>query len=153
MRMSSPGEATTFADDASFRIPHPNRTQPTKIEQKLRLLSESWTIWDNRSRPEREKCRLLSMARFNQQNLASVYLRSEAAGLAARIAEAGIAVPDHFEHLELFIDNVCPEAHAPPLFDVEAGTHRFSIIGEGKPPFEVGQSIMARAFERGELPA
>jgi hypothetical protein len=42
--------------------------------------------------------------------------------------EAGIAAPDHFEHLELFTDNVCAEAHAPPLSDVEAGTHRLSII-------------------------
>jgi hypothetical protein len=51
----SPAEATTFADGASFRIPHPNRTQPSKIEKKLRLLLESWTISYNRSRPK--KCR------------------------------------------------------------------------------------------------
>jgi hypothetical protein len=49
-------------------------------------------------------------------------------------AEAEIVVPD-------------------TLSDVEAGTHRLSISGEGKPTFEVVQSIMARAFERGGLPA
>jgi hypothetical protein len=68
-------------------------------------------------------------------------------------AEAEIVVPDKLEHIELPIDNICPEPHAPPLSDVEAGTHRLSISGEEKPPFEVVQSIMARAFERGELPA
>jgi hypothetical protein len=45
-------------------------------------------------------------------------------------AEAEIVVPDKFEHIELFIDNICPEAHAPPLSDVQAGTHRLSISGE-----------------------
>ena len=51
-------------------------------------------------------------------------------------AEAEIVVPEKSEHI-----------------DVEAGTHRLSISGEGKQPFEVGQSIMARALERGEMPA
>jgi hypothetical protein len=60
---------------------------------------------------------------------------------------------DNRFYAEAEIDNTGPEAHAPPLSDVEAGTHRLSISGEGKPPFEVVQSIMARAFERGELPA
>jgi hypothetical protein len=35
---SSPAEATTFACGASFRIFVPNRTQLSKIEQKLRFL-------------------------------------------------------------------------------------------------------------------
>jgi hypothetical protein len=68
-------------------------------------------------------------------------------------AEAEIVVPDNFEHIELFIDNICRKAHAPPLSDVEAGTHRLSISGEGKSPFKLGQSINTRAFQRGELPA
>jgi len=41
-------------------------------------------------------------------------------------AEAEIVVPDKLEHIELPIDNICPEPHAPPLSDVEAGTHRLS---------------------------
>jgi hypothetical protein len=68
-------------------------------------------------------------------------------------AEAEIVVPDKFEHIVLFIDNTGREAHASTLSNLEADTHRVSISGEGKPPFEVAQSIMARAFERGELPA
>ena len=51
-------------------------------------------------------------------------------------AEAEIVLPDKCEHI-----------------DVEAPTHRLSISGEGKQPVEVVQSIMARAFERGEMPA
>jgi len=39
------------------------------------------------------------------------------------------------------------------LSDVEAGTHKLPISGAGESPFKVGDSIMARAFERGELPA
>ena len=49
---------------------------------------------------------------------------------------AEIVVPDKFEHIE-----------------AEARTHRLSISGEGKQPVEVMQSIMARALERGEMPA
>jgi len=51
-------------------------------------------------------------------------------------AEAEIVLPDKFEHV-----------------DAEARTHRLSISGEGNQPVEVVQSIMARAFERGEMPA
>jgi len=50
-------------------------------------------------------------------------------------AEAEIVLPDKFEHI-----------------DVEAPAHRLSISGEGKQPVDVVQSIMARAFERGEMP-
>jgi hypothetical protein len=50
--------------------------------------------------------------------------------------------------------NITPASPAEtPLSDVEAGTHRLSIAGEGKPTFDVVRSIMARAFQRGELPA
>jgi hypothetical protein len=68
-------------------------------------------------------------------------------------AEAEIIVPENMTHVQLTIDKICPEAHAPTLSDVEAGTHRLPISGPGESPFKVGDSIMARAFERGELPA
>jgi uncharacterized protein YqfB (UPF0267 family) len=68
-------------------------------------------------------------------------------------AEAEIVVPENLTHVQLIIDEICPEAHAPALSDVEAGTHTIPISGAGKSPFKVGDLIMARAFERGELPA
>jgi hypothetical protein len=68
-------------------------------------------------------------------------------------AEAEIVVPENVTHVQLIIDEICPEAHAPTPSDVEAGTHKPPISGAGESPFKVGDSIMARAFERGKLPA
>jgi len=39
-------------------------------------------------------------------------------------AEAEIVVPENVTHVQLIIDEICPEAHAPTLSDVEAGTHK-----------------------------
>jgi hypothetical protein len=35
-------------------------------------------------------------------------------------AEAEIVVPENVTHVQLIIDEICPEAHAPTLSDVEA---------------------------------
>jgi len=86
------------------------------------------------------------------QNIAAKIIHVQLEANDRFYAKAEIVVPDKFEHIEFFLNYICSEAHAPPLSDVEAGTYTFSISGEGKPPFDIGQSIMTRAFERGELP-
>jgi hypothetical protein len=51
-------------------------------------------------------------------------------------AEAEIVVPENVTHVQLIIDEICPEAHAPTLSDVEAGTHTIPISGAGESPLD-----------------
>ena len=68
-------------------------------------------------------------------------------------AAVTIVLPDDIEHVELMLEGICADANASALSDTDPGTHSIGISGSGKPPFEVGFQIPARAFERGELPA
>jgi hypothetical protein len=68
-------------------------------------------------------------------------------------ATVTIVLPGDIEHVELMLEDICADADASALSDTDPGTHSIGISGSGKPPFEVGFQIPARAFVRGELPA
>ena len=67
-------------------------------------------------------------------------------------ATVTIVLPGDIEHVELMLEDICADADASALSDTDPGTHSIGISGSGKPPFDVGFQIPARAFERGALP-
>jgi hypothetical protein len=65
-------------------------------------------------------------------------------------ARAEVVVPENIVYVELF--ELPGGVHATNLSDVVPGKHEFLLHGDGKPPFEVGDTLSARGFSQDELP-
>jgi len=65
-------------------------------------------------------------------------------------ARAEVVVPENIVYVELF--ELPGGVHANNLSDVAPGKHEFLLHGDGKPPFEVGDTLSARGFSQDELP-
>jgi len=65
-------------------------------------------------------------------------------------ARAEVVVPENIVYVELF--DLPGGVHATNLSDVAPGKHEFLLHGDGKAPFEVGDTLSARGFSQDELP-
>ena len=65
--------------------------------------------------------------------------------------EVEIDVPDQCERIELDLEELGPLAYAPPLLNSPQGLRRLWITQDGPPTINVGATISARSFRKGEL--
>jgi hypothetical protein len=65
--------------------------------------------------------------------------------------EVEIDVPDQCERIELDLEELGPLAYAPPLLNSPQGMRRLWITQDGPPTINVGATISARSFRKGEL--
>ena len=66
--------------------------------------------------------------------------------------EVEIDVPDQCERIELDLEEFGLLAYAPPLLNSPEGLRRLWITQDGPPTINVGETISARSFIRGEPP-
>ena len=64
--------------------------------------------------------------------------------------EVEIDVPGQCERIELDLEELGPWAYAPPLLNSPEGLRRLWITQDGPPTINVGETISARSFIRGE---
>jgi hypothetical protein len=64
--------------------------------------------------------------------------------------EVEIDVPGQSERIELDLEELGASAYAPPLLNSPEGLRKLWITQDGPPPINVGETISARSFTRGE---
>ena len=64
--------------------------------------------------------------------------------------EVEIDVPDQCERIELDLEELGPLAYAPPLLNSPEGLRKLWITQDGPPTINVGETISARSFTKGE---
>ena len=64
--------------------------------------------------------------------------------------EVEIDVPGQCERIELDLEELGPLAYAPPLLNSPQGLRRLWITQDGPPTINVGETISARSFSKGE---
>jgi hypothetical protein len=64
--------------------------------------------------------------------------------------EVEIDVPSQSERIELELEELGPLAYAPPLLNSPEGLRKLWITQDGLPTINVGETIWARSFTKGE---
>jgi hypothetical protein len=64
--------------------------------------------------------------------------------------EVEIDVPGQCERIELDLEELGASAYAPPLLNSPEGLRKLWITQDGPPTINVGETISARAFAKGE---
>jgi hypothetical protein len=64
--------------------------------------------------------------------------------------EVEIDVPGQCERIELDLEELGPLAYAPPLLNSPQGLRKLWITQDGPPTINVGETISARSFSKGE---
>ena len=64
--------------------------------------------------------------------------------------EVEIDVPDQCERIELDLEELGPLTYAPPLLNSPEGLRKLWITQDGPPTINVGETISARSFTKGE---
>ena len=67
-------------------------------------------------------------------------------------AQAELILAQDISHAQLELEDVDPSVHATVLMNAKAGRNAFDITGNGTSPFEIGDTIRAICFEKGEVP-
>jgi|ERR1700688_2396140 hypothetical protein len=67
-------------------------------------------------------------------------------------AQAELILAQDVSHAQLELKGVNSSVRATVLMNAKAGRNAFDITGNGTSPFEIGDTIRAICFEKGEVP-